>query len=390
MHYSCTLAKTALTMKRFLLYMPIFFLSYSLTAQNVGIGTSNPTAKLDIVSTNSGLLIPRVSLISTNLPNPCPPITSLLVYNTAPNNDVTPGFYFWDGTSWRNLIDRHQDLLLSLNGTTLSIADGNSVVLPAPIPDDQTLSITGNTLSIADGNSVVLPSSAPSLWNTSSSGSFIYRATGMAGIGTTLPNSTLHVNAPNATANAIFRAQLDGSTRLMVASNGNTALYFNNSPSYKLELDVNSAAKPTSSAWTVASDARLKTEVTSFQDGLNVIMDINPVWFRYNGKAGMPVDEKGVGTIAQELKKIAPYMVNEWTYEEGSLDESAPTSNQPQKYTTYLGVDYGALDFILINSIKEQQKIIEDQNKEIQDLKEMNSSLSQSIIAIQTHLGIDD
>jgi hypothetical protein len=56
-----------------------------LWAQSVGIGTSSPdaSARLEVSSTNQGVLIPRVSLTSvtdaTTIPNPA---TSLLVYNT--------------------------------------------------------------------------------------------------------------------------------------------------------------------------------------------------------------------------------------------------------------------------------------------------------------------
>ncbi len=49
---------------------------------------------------------------------------------------------------------------LSVSGSTLTIAGGNSVTLPSggSGTDSQTLSISGNTLSITGGNSVVLPS----------------------------------------------------------------------------------------------------------------------------------------------------------------------------------------------------------------------------------------
>ena len=85
-------------------------LPLSLTAQNVGIGTNTPnaSAKLEIADANRGILIPRVALTATN--NGTTPIattgasTSLLVYNTATAgtapNDVTPGFYYWNGSSW--------------------------------------------------------------------------------------------------------------------------------------------------------------------------------------------------------------------------------------------------------------------------------------------------
>jgi hypothetical protein len=137
------------------------------------------------------------------------------------------------------------------------------------------------------------------------------------------------------------------------------------SPSYQLQLSSNSAAKPTSSSWTVVSDARLKTDITAFTEGLSIIQQIEPVWFNYNGKAGMPVNERGVGTIAQELQKIAPYMVNEWEYVN---DETGEKEN-------YLGVDYGAMDFLLVNAIKEQQQQIETQGATIEKLEAQINAL---------------
>ncbi len=81
-----------------------------LRAQNVGIGTATPapSAKLEISDANRGVLIPRVALTAINVAGPVTaPAVSLLVYNTAtagaaPNN-VTPGFYYWNGTIWVRL-----------------------------------------------------------------------------------------------------------------------------------------------------------------------------------------------------------------------------------------------------------------------------------------------
>lgn len=134
-------------------------------------------------------------------------------------------------------------------------------------------------------------------------------------------------------------------------------------PDFQLELSQNSAAKPTSSAWTVPSDARLKENVFSFNEGLSILNRINPVQFTYNGVAGLP-REHAIGTIAQELKEIAPYMVKEWT----KKDENG--ANQ-----TYLAVDYGPLQFILINAIKEQQSQIENLKKEVDEYKALVNDL---------------
>lgn len=95
--------------KLFLIFATVFTSSMSI-AQNVGIGTATPnaSAKLDVTSTNSGILVPRVALTATNAAGPITaPATSLLVYNTTtagvtPNN-VTPGYYYWNGTVWLRL-----------------------------------------------------------------------------------------------------------------------------------------------------------------------------------------------------------------------------------------------------------------------------------------------
>ncbi len=81
--------------------------------QNVGINATgnvpDASAMLDIISTNSGLLVPRIALTATNSAGPVTsPATSLLIYNTAtagtaPNN-VTPGFYYWNGTAWISIL----------------------------------------------------------------------------------------------------------------------------------------------------------------------------------------------------------------------------------------------------------------------------------------------
>jgi hypothetical protein len=134
-------------------------------------------------------------------------------------------------------------------------------------------------------------------------------------------------------------------------------------PSFDLHMQFNDAAKPSSSAWTVASDRRLKKDVKPFTDGLNVLMQINPVWFTYTGEADMPEDT-GVGTIAQELEKIAPYMVNEWEFR----NEETRTTE------TYKAVDYGAMDFVLINAIQELKV-------EIDQLKADNAALRSALEA---------
>src|ERR1041385_6449385 len=90
-------------------------------SQNVGINSSgatpNASALLDIdasPSNDKGILIPRVSLTQTtsNAPIGAGVATSLMIYNTATANDVTPGYYYWDGTKWVRFVGSNYGWLL--------------------------------------------------------------------------------------------------------------------------------------------------------------------------------------------------------------------------------------------------------------------------------------
>ena len=94
-----------------------FYFIVTLIAQfgfsQVGIGTTTPAGALDINSTTNGLVLPRVALTAKNVAAPVVNpqtgalVVGTMVYNTATAgtgvNSVTPGFFFWNGTSWDKL-----------------------------------------------------------------------------------------------------------------------------------------------------------------------------------------------------------------------------------------------------------------------------------------------
>ncbi|RMA57664.1 hypothetical protein [Ulvibacter antarcticus] len=88
-----------------LLLTSFLLFSHSSIKAQIGINTEFPDAAsiLDINSNDKGLLVPRISLItSTSIE----PITGgspegLLVYNT--NTELGKGFYFWSGVQWISL-----------------------------------------------------------------------------------------------------------------------------------------------------------------------------------------------------------------------------------------------------------------------------------------------
>jgi hypothetical protein len=87
---------------------------YSYTSAQVGINTTSPSsgALMDIDSPNGGFLIPRVTLLNTLDTTTITPSATvgLLVYNTVFAGplaiQVTPGFYYWDGSQWRRIYNQ--------------------------------------------------------------------------------------------------------------------------------------------------------------------------------------------------------------------------------------------------------------------------------------------
>jgi hypothetical protein len=66
---------------------------------SVGIGTASPNASaaLDVNSTSKGLLLPTMTQTQRNgISNPA---TGLLIFQT----DNTPGFYYFNGSTWAAL-----------------------------------------------------------------------------------------------------------------------------------------------------------------------------------------------------------------------------------------------------------------------------------------------
>jgi len=92
-------------MKKIVLLLVVLLVTPLANAQ-VGINTTNPEAALDIVSSDSGVLIPRVQLDDALTAAPVTtPVEGMLIYNAT--GIETQGFYFWDGAEW-NLVRKNK------------------------------------------------------------------------------------------------------------------------------------------------------------------------------------------------------------------------------------------------------------------------------------------
>jgi hypothetical protein len=112
----------------------------------------------------------------------------------------------------------------------------------------------------------------------------------------------------------------------------------------------------------LTSDGRLKTNLTSLGYGLQEVLQLNPVLFNWkeNSAADGSEEEKHIGLVAQEVRKIMSELVK-----------------QPESEQGYLGMDYSELIPVLVKAIQEQQEIIKTQEKKIQEQdKKLENELS--------------
>jgi hypothetical protein len=123
------------------------------------------------------------------------------------------------------------------------------------------------------------------------------------------------------------------------------------------KLSVNGSANNATGNWGVFSDIRIKTVTGNFTDGLNVISQINPVVFNYKENAPFKTSDDQIGIVAQELEKIAPYMVSKQAY---------------SQFTDLREVNNQAYVFLLINAVKEQQEQIMNQQQQIASQQKEN------------------
>lgn len=94
-------------MKKYSLTILFTFIYYFSLAQ-VGIGTTSPSAQLDVTSTTQGILIPRVDLTSLTIQAPVinpkggALVVSTMVFHNG-TNGIIAGYYYWDGAKWQGI-----------------------------------------------------------------------------------------------------------------------------------------------------------------------------------------------------------------------------------------------------------------------------------------------
>ena len=175
-------------MKKFLIIL-LCLLPVWLFTQNVAINSTgvapNVSSMLDVSSTNSGMLIPRMTTAQRTVI--VTPATGLFVYDNTTNS-----FWYYNGTIWVEFLGGGRAWEVTGNNgilTTNFIGPINNVDFKIRTNNIERMTIETN---------------------------------GYVGIRTTVPNSQLHVNGTAGVT--AFRVQNNGSSKFTVASNGGTTI----------------------------------------------------------------------------------------------------------------------------------------------------------------------
>ena len=145
----------------------LLFAESVVNAQAVSINTTGTTPDassiLDMSAVNNkGILVPNVAITGTSDNSTIASAkTGLLIYNTATSGDVTPGYYYWNGTVWTRFTTTTYNFE---NGITQS---GVAVKLGGDLTENTTINFGsgfGNdmTFDLKDNSNFIIKSGNPS------------------------------------------------------------------------------------------------------------------------------------------------------------------------------------------------------------------------------------
>lgn len=218
-------------------------------------------------------------------------------------------------------------------------------------------------------STVLAGNGAMSLFNASNTTHlFTVLANGNVGIGAPLPTARLRVGGAIGTMasfGSVGDFAIDDSTvsggRFIVKDNGNVGIG-TNAPSTRLDVDGGIRFSALASGGNVqlcwnnlngrlascSSSLRYKTDLRSFNRGLNLINRLQPITFKWKSDQ---TSDLGLG--AEDVAKVEPLLVTHNA--DGEIE----------------GVKYDRVAVVLINAVKEQQAQIERQQAEINSLRKL-------------------
>ena len=157
--------------------------------------------------------------------------------------------------------------------------------------------------------------------------------------------------AGGSSANGIrFRDEHNGTIRGYVyANNSNQIGFLNTGANWSFKVDDSGNCTATGNV-TAYSDARLKTNVNTIDNALDIVDQLRGVSFDW-----IESGKHSIGVIAQEVEKVLPEIVITQEVTDGQTEENPNPETKEIK-----SVDYGKMVGVLINAIKELRAEVDE------------------------------
>jgi len=309
---------------------------------NVGIGTTTPDHRLEVHSNGTAGTQTIVVGVGSNTSN-----RPVIQFSEGDDITLTSGM-----SIEYNGVGSGSENKLHINGIDglpkLTVENGGEVGIGESSPDRElTIFDTDD-----DGDAAINIKSS----NTSARELLLAVNQSSGGIISMLTNNDLSFRTNNL-------------SRMLIKNDGDIGIG-TNTPSQLLSVN-GTAGKPGGGSWATFSDKRMKQDIRPFEHGLDAVVNINPVKFRYNELSGYDTRKEYIGVLAQELQETAPYMV----------------SGFKMNGEEYLQVDNSAMTYLLINAVKElysENQELKNRNKQLEsDMLEMKEDLSEIKACLQ-------
>ena len=392
---------------------------------NVGIGKTNPSSKLDVEGdvVISGNLIVNGDTVSVNTSTINVEDSMIKLSNNNSNDIVDSGFYtqyidggitkfsgfFRDATNGEyylykdSYVEPSSTVDINVTGYSLSNLNINKLNTTEAIIDSNLgignsnpayeldvngdINLTGDIYQNGTAFSTSLPGDTrqgfAKIYNLSNGDMFGIEQVSSPQSGISRAEMRLFTSEIGAAGIGFgkYTNATNFSHQMVITQDGNVGIG-ETSPSYQLELSLNSAAKPTSSTWTTTSDRRVKENIVNADLDIcyNDIKNIPLRRFKWNDKfieKYQIKDKHNLGFIAQEVERINSSCV-------------LTMENKHFKIKDFKTLDKDQLMMSLFGAVKKIQIIQENNEKEIDNFDIINNCIYEKTEKVTQSLDILD